>query len=88
LSISEVDRSLECVASPLKSISVGRPATNFQLEDHRDRLESDISVHGLTSARATAAYVHANPSEYGTTAEGMCSLSTLCNQLNQLNGLV
>jgi hypothetical protein len=56
-------------------------------EAHRDLLESDTE-HGLPSARATSAYVLANPSKYGKTSAGMCSRSTLCSQLSQLNGLV
>jgi hypothetical protein len=67
---------------------VGAPTSTFQLEDQRDQLESDISVHGLTCPSATASYVHANPAKYGTTTEGMCCHSTLELQLGQLKGLV
>jgi len=55
---------------------------------HLDQLKSDMSQYGLTNAKATAAYVLANPSKYGTTAEGMPSKSTLSRQLGELSGLV
>jgi hypothetical protein len=45
-------------------------------------------VHELTSASATASYVHANPADYGTTEEGMPSETTLKLQLGQLINLV
>jgi hypothetical protein len=78
---------------PHKTLKCQRAATSqppktFQLEDQRDQLECDISVHGLTCPSATASYVHANPAKYGTTTEGMCCHSTLELQLGQLKGLV